>query len=141
MKKKIISLVAVLVLFFTTTTAHAQSADFASNESRIFMTGVSDTKNLEYVGSICISAYYPNEDGYTNNFKGQPLDELVGGIVACPTGSDLLGKTILIMADHQLIIRKVWDTGCKPGRIDLLVSNAKEMNNWGLQNCDIWVVK
>jgi len=140
LRKRITLFVAVLVIFFATTTAHAQTADFGSDESQFFMTGVGDTKDLEYVGSICVSAYYPHEDSYTNNFKGQPLDELVGDIVACPTGSDLLGKTILIMVDHQLIIRKVWDTGCKPGRIDLLVGNAKEMNNWGLHNCDIWVV-
>jgi|GEM_PF-6974209 len=133
-------LVAVLVIFFATTTAHAQTADFAPDEPQFFMTGVSDTNSLEYVGNICVSAYYPYEDSYTNNFMGQPLDELVGDIVACPTGSDLLGKTILIMVDHQLIIRKVWDTGCKKDRIDLLVGNAGEMNNWGLQNCDIWVV-
>lgn len=139
MRKKITLFVAVLVIFFATTTANAQTADFASDEP-LFMTGVSDTNSLEYVGNICVSAYYPHEDSYTNNFKGQPLDELVGDIVACPTGSDLLGKTILIMVDHQLIIRKVWDTGCRKGRIDLLVGNAKEMNNWGLQNCDIWVV-
>ena len=140
MKKKITLLVAVLVIFFATTTAHAQTADLAPEEAPSYRTEASDTDSLEYVGNICVSAYYPYEDSYTNNFKGQPLDELVGDIVACPTGSDLLGKTILIMVDHQLIVRKVWDTGCKPGRIDLLVGSAKEMHNWGLQNCDIWVI-
>jgi hypothetical protein len=133
-------LVAVLALFFATTTAHAQSADPAFSDVQSFVSEYSEADNLEYVGNICVSAYYPNEDSYTNNFKGQPLNELVGEIVACPTGSDLLGKTILIMADNQLIVRKVWDTGCKSGRIDLLVGSAGEMNNWGLRNCHIWVM-
>ena len=140
MRKRIILLAAVLVLFFATTTAHAQSADQPLNDAQLFAAEYSDTDNLEYVGNICVSAYYPYEDSYTNNFKGQPLDELVGDIVACPTGSDLLGKTILIMADNELIVRKVWDTGCKSGRIDLLVGSAAEMHNWGLRNCHIWIM-
>ncbi len=141
MRKKIILLVAVMALFFATTTAHAQTADFALNDAQLYVTENSDSDNLEYVGNICVSAYYPYEDSYTNNFEGQPLDELVGEIVACPTGSDLLGKEILILTPNgELIRRKVWDTGCKNGRLDLLVGSAGEMNSWGLQNCHIWVV-
>jgi hypothetical protein len=140
LRKTIILLVAVLVFFFATTTANAQTADSVSDETQSFSTELYDTEGLEYVGNICVSAYYPNEDSYTNNYKGQPLDQLVGDIVACPTGSDLLGKTILIMTDNQLIYRKVEDTGCMKGRIDLLVGSAGEMNAWGLRNCHIWVV-
>lgn len=103
-------------------------------------------EELIYQGKIEISAYYPFEDAeYPNNFQGIPLNTLVDDIVACPTGSDLLGKTVLIMTeDHQLLKRKVLDTGCLPGRLDMLVKDKKAMNAWGnegLQDCYVWVVE
>lgn len=140
MIKKITLIIFVLVLFMSTTTAYAQSADLEWTGTQFFSAGDNESKNLEYAGNICVSAYYPNEDSFTHNFEGQPLEDLIGDIVACPTGSDLLGKTIMIVSGDQCLIRKVWDTGCAKGRIDLLVGNSRDMNNWGLRNCDIWVV-
>lgn len=96
---------------------------------------------FEYVGSIEVSAYYPSEDArYPNNYKSIPLDELVGYIVACPTGSDLIGKWVMLRVDDVIMVRKVWDTGCKKGRLDLLVLDSEEMNKWGLKQCDVWVI-
>lgn len=94
-----------------------------------------------YYGEIEVSAYHPNEDSYTNNFKGQPLRELVGEIVAAPTGSELIGKHIVIVDGERELHRRVWDTGCKKGRIDLLVEDGGSMQNWGLRDCGIWIVE
>lgn len=122
-------LLAIVMMMAVPSAAHAAIA------------GRPDT--LEYVGVIEISAYYPAEDAqYPNNFKSQPLDELVGEIVACPTGSDLLGEDLLILCpDGRLIRRKVWDTGCKKGRLDLLVGSSAEMWAWGLQDCHVWIMR
>jgi hypothetical protein len=96
---------------------------------------------LEYMGEITFSAYWPHEDHYHNNFKGQPLTDLVDEIVACPTGSDLLGREIMILTpDGQLLRRRVYDTGCKPGRLDMLVAGADEMKDWGLMDCHVWII-
>lgn len=104
--------------------------------------GTSYAAELKYIGEIEFSAYWPHEDGYHDNFMGQPLTELVGEIVACPTGSDLLGKEIMILTeDGQLLRRRVWDTGCLPGRLDLLVDGPAEMNDWGLRPCYVWVIE
>lgn len=99
-------------------------------------------QTLIYKGEIEFSAYYPTEEPqYPNNFKGQDLDELVGDIVACPTGSDLLGKTILILTDTgDWLTRRVWDTGCKRNRLDMLTANHKAMNAWGLRDCHVWII-
>lgn len=96
---------------------------------------------LEYVGRIEISAYWPYEDHYNNNFRCEPLEGLVGEIVAAPTGSDLLGKDLLILCpDGTLLERRVWDTGCRPGRLDMLVAGPREMDAWGLRDCHVWVI-
>lgn len=98
---------------------------------------------LTYVGEIEFSAYWPHEDQYNNNHRGQPLTDLVGDIVACPTGSDLLGKEIIIYCPslNTLMRRRVWDTGCKPGRLDLLVGGPGEMRAWGLRDCYVWAIE
>jgi len=97
---------------------------------------------LEYIGEVEFSAYWPHEDSYNDNFKGQPLTDLVDEIVACPTGSDLLGREIMILTpDGQLLRRRVWDTGCKTGRLDMLVAGADEMKDWGLKTCHVWAIE
>jgi hypothetical protein len=103
--------------------------------------GTSYAAELEYIGEVEFSAYWPHEDHYHNNFKGQPLTDLVDEIVACPTGSDLLGREIMILTpDGQLLRRRVYDTGCKPGRLDMLVAGPEEMKDWGLKTCHVWVL-
>ena len=103
--------------------------------------GTSYAAELKYVGEIEFSAYWPYEDHYNNNFKGQPLEDMVNEIVACPTGSELLGKEIMILThDGELLRRRVWDTGCKPGRLDMLVDGPSAMHSWGLQDCYVWVI-
>jgi len=118
----------------------ARTAKAAPYESYDGAARWTEPEPLTYIGKIEFSAYWPYEDSYNNNFKCEPLEGLVGEIVACPTGSDLLGKDILIMYDGVLIKRKVWDTGCKPGRLDLLVAGPGEMNAWGLRDCHVWII-
>lgn len=115
-------IIAILLVIILPTTAHAAE--------------------LTYIGEIEFSAYWPYEDHYRNNFRGQPLTELVGEIVACPTGSDLLGKEIMIYCPslNTLMRRRVYDTGCRPGRLDMLVSGPVEMRMWGLRDCYVWVI-
>ena len=100
-------------------------------------TGTS-TGDMTYYGEVTISAYYPDEGSGTTNHKGQSLYGLVGQIVACPSGSPLLGKRVYI---EGLGVRRVWDTGCKGGRLDLLVSDVGAMDAWGLQSRDVWIVE
>lgn len=96
------------------------------------------TDGMAYYGDVTISAYYPDEGSGTKNHKGESLRGLVGQIVACPSGSPLLGKRVYI---EGLGVRRVWDTGCKSGRLDLLVTDAMAMNAWGLQNRGVWIVE
>ena len=97
---------------------------------------------LKYIGEIEFSAYWPYEDSYNNNFRCEPLEGLVGKIVAVPTGSDLLGEELMILTpDGKLLRRRAWDTGCKPGRMDMLVSGHEKMRAWGLKNCHVWVME
>ncbi len=108
----------------------------------IILPTIANAASLEYVGEVTVSAYWPYEDSYNHNHVDQPLESLVGEIVACPTGSDLLGKEIMIYCESNetLMRRRVYDTGCKTGRIDLLVSGPDAMNAWGLRDCSIWVI-
>ena len=93
------------------------------------------------IGTVTVSAYHPYEDSYQSNWKGRALSGLVGEIVAAPTGSELLGKTVAIVSGEEVLIRRVDDTGCKPGRIDLLVAGDAEMGRWGLRECVVYVVE
>lgn len=101
---------------------------------------------FEYYGEVVVSAYYPAEDeAYRNNYQGIPLTELVGDIVAAPTGSDLIGKYVIIAYEQDgnlsYLLRRVEDTGCKEGRIDLLVEDEAAMCEWGLREASIYVIE
>jgi hypothetical protein len=126
--------VFTLVLFFSTT-AFAISEEDAPGRLA-----------LSFYDEVTMSAYYPEEDaGHPNNHKSIPLTELVGDIIAAPTGSELMGKDILIAFEQdgetQYLLRKVDDTGCKQGRLDLLVSSEAEMLEWGLRNVEVYVIE
>lgn len=97
----------------------------------------------EYYDSITVSAYYPGEAGCNVNHRDVALSDLADTIVATQSSgghSNLIGKTIkLVLPDGTELIRKVDDTGCMHGRLDLLVSDYDAMNAWGLKECEVWI--
>jgi len=70
--KKITLIIIVLVLFMTTTTAYAQTADLEWTGTQFFSAGDNGSKNLEYAGTITVSAYYPTKTALHTTSRGNP---------------------------------------------------------------------
>ena len=133
MKRIITGIIAAALVFCFAPTAHAVTVSGPL------------TKVFAYYDTVEISAYYPGEDGYHTNHRSVPLTELVDGIIATQTRgghSELLGKTVMLVTpDGQKLIRKVDDRGCYRGRLDLLVEDHTAMSEWGLVDCEVWVLE
>lgn len=135
----LVILIGILLAIIVTTTIAKAS------EEQIVYGQLTDIQSYYYYDTIKISAYYPGEDGYHKNHRGAKLTELVDGIIATQTKgghSSLLGKTVmLVMPDGKTLIRKVDDRGCYRGRLDLLVKDHRAMTDWGLKDCEVWVLE
>jgi len=135
--KRIISVAAAAALIFCI-------APVAQAKDEITVSGTL-TELYTYYDTIEVSAYYPGEDGYHTNHRSIQLSGLVDEIVATQTRgghADLLGKTIMLVTpDGERLIRKVDDRGCYKGRLDLLVECRTAMNEWGLVDCEVWVLE
>jgi len=135
--KRIISGIIIFIIIFCTTPA-VLAADSVTIKGEL-------TEVYTYYGTVEVSAYYPGEDGYHTNHRSVALADLVDEIIATQTRgghSDLLGKTVMLVTPGgERLIRKVDDRGCYKGRLDLLVANRSAMNDWGLVDCEVWVLE
>lgn len=134
-RKYLILILLALIVALLSVVRLAYAGDEITFENIITEDGT--YRVAEDLGEMTVSAYYPGEDGYWVNHKGESLADLVGENVAVPTGHWLLGKWIYI---EGVGVRRCWNTGCKPGRIDLLVEDSGAMREWGLRDVQVWLL-